>query len=313
MKNKTRILVLGADGFIGSSIIRSFVEKGEYLVRAFDYFKDGKIKNLQNIVKKIEIFPGDFQSKDDVARALKGIDYVFHFLSSTTPGSSMNNPIIDMNTNVFGMLSLLEECKKSKIKKIIFASSGGTIYGDQGKNKYKETDNTNPISPYGISKLTIEKYLEYYKKNYNLDYLVLRYANLYGQYQNISGTQGIISIFLNRIKNDEPIQIFGDGKQIRDYLYIDDAIKMTLLLFDKKTKYNLYNIGSGKGVSTIDVVKKIEKMIHKRANVYWLPERKIDVKKIILDITRFNKECSYMPKININEGIKKTWEWIVEI
>jgi UDP-glucose 4-epimerase len=304
------ILILGADGFIGSSMAASLLRDSKYQISAFDFFKDGKSKNLEGYRGIIEFASGDFLNRKDLKKALQNVDYVFHFLSSTTPGSSMNDPLIDINTNVIGMLSLLDECVAAKVKKVIFSSSGGTVYGDQGKLKYSENDNTNPISPYGISKLTIEKYLEYYKINHGLDYLILRYSNLYGPGQNISGTQGIIPIFLNLISHNEPITIYGDGENVRDYLYIDDAIEITKQLFNKENKYNLYNVGSGQGESTNEIIKAIEKIINKKAIINWLPDRKIDVKRIILDTTRLTNEIKYSPKVTVGDGIKKTWDWL---
>jgi UDP-glucose 4-epimerase len=307
---KNKILVLGADGFIGSNMIEALIKEKNYSVRAFDFFRNGISRNLEPFREKIQFFPGDFLNRSDIRKSLKGVSHVFHFLSSTTPGSSMDDPLVDINTNVFGMLMFLDECVKADVKKIIFSSSGGTVYGNDGKNKCKEEDPTNPISPYGISKLTIEKYLEYYKIRSGLEYLILRYSNLYGPRQNISGSQGIIPIFLNLIKKEKPIEIFGDGKNIRDYLYIDDAIAVTKILFKKKTKYNIYNIGSGRGFSIIDVVASIEKLTGKKAKIKWMHERNTDVKKIILDISRAREETGYFPKISLKEGLNKTWEWI---
>ena len=309
MTKKDKILVLGADGFIGSNLVRSLLKDG-HVIRAFDLFKDGQSRNLQDIEDKIEIFAGNFLNNDDIKRALDNIDYIFHFISLTTPGSSMNDPLIDVDTNIRGTISLLDECVNAGVKRVIFASSGGAIYGDQGKESYNEYDNTNPVSPYAISKLTIEKYLEYYSLHRGLDYLILRYANPYGVGQNVVGSQGIIPIFLNLVKQNKKITIFGDGENVRDYIYIDDAIELTRLIFNKDTKYKIYNIGSGVGASINNVVDILETVVGKKIDVEMQSARDIDVRKIVLDIDRISNEVVYKKKTTLSEGIRKTWGWL---
>lgn len=310
-----KVLILGADGFLGSNLTESLVKDGKYKIRAFDLFPDGKSRNLEAFQKKIEIFQGNFFNKYDLRRALKGIDYVFHFISLTTPGSSMEDPLIDIDTNIRGTVRLLEECVKAKIKKFIFPSSGGAIYGNQGKDLLSEDDTLNPISPYAISKLTIEKYLEYYRAHRKLDYLIIRYSNPYGPRQNVVGSQGIIPIFLNLVKENKPIVIFGDGENIRDYIYIDDAISNTKKLVFKgnQPKNRIYNIGSGEGTTINQIVEIMGKVTQKKVKINKMPQRKSDVRKVVLNTERIKKEIDFSIKTGLEEGIKKTWEWIKEI
>jgi len=307
-KRKEKILVLGADGFIGSNLVRSFLRDEEYLIRAFDLFKDGQTRNLKEVQDKIEIFPGNFLNRDDIKKALIGVDYVFHFISLTTPGSSMNDPLVDVDTNIRGTIVLLDECANAGVERVIFSSSGGAIYGNSSKGYFEEDDATNPISPYAISKLTIEKYLEYYKINRGLDYLILRYANPYGPGQNVVGSQGIIPIFLNLIRQEKPITIFGDGENVRDYIYIDDLINITKLLFKKRNQYNVYNVGSGGGTTINHVLGIIQNLIEKKIQVNKQPSRNVDVRRIVLDIKRVLNETKYVPSVSLKEGIIKTWE-----
>ncbi len=306
-----KILILGADGFLGSNLVFALLKDKKNEVRAFDLFKDGASQNLELVRKKIEIFQGNFLNKDDLRKALQGIDYVFHFVSFTTPGSSMSDPLIDIDTNLRGTINLLEECVKAKVKKIIYPSSGGAIYGDQKKKKYSEEDALCPISPYAISKMAIEKYLEYYRIAKGLDYLIARISNPYGPHQNVIGNQGIIPIFLNLIKNNQPISIFGDGQNIRDYIFVDDAIdNLVNLSFRSKNKYRVYNIGSGEGVSINELIETIKKITRKRIKTNRLSQRKADVRSIVLDVARIQEELGFGPKITLEQGIKKTWEWI---
>lgn len=306
---QSKILILGADGFLGSNLTKSLLRDKKYKIRAFDLFKDGVSRNLAGLENKLEIFPGNFLNKEDVKKALMGIDYVFHYISLTTPGSSMNDPLIDVDTNIRGTIVLLEECAKAKVKKIIFSSSGGAIYGNQDKKSLSEDDPQNPISPYAISKLAIEKYLEYFRLNRGLDYLILRYSNPYGPGQNVVGSQGIIPIFLNLAKQGKPITIFGDGKNMRDYIFIDDAIENTKkLAFRMNLKYRLYNIGEGKGATINQVVGIIQKAIGRKIASKKMPARSIDVRRIVLDIGRAKKEILYSLETTLEKGIMETWK-----
>lgn len=310
---KKNILVLGADGFIGSNLIFSLLKDKAYNIKAFDLFKNNQTKNLEKVKGEIEIISGNFLNRNDIIEALTGVDYVFHFISLTTPGSSRLEPLIDIETNIRGTVVLLEECVKAGVKKIIFPSSGGAIYGNNSKTIYSETDQTNPISPYAISKLTIEKYLEYFKINYGLEYLILRYSNPYGPRQNITGNQGIIPIFLGLIKQNKPIVVFGDGENVRDFIYIDDLIEATKILAFKDTEYRLYNVGSGEGKSINEVVSIIKNITKRDVDVKHLENRTSDVKVNVLDIRRVVSETGLIPKVSLEEGVKRTWEWINSI
>ncbi len=301
---KQKILILGADGFIGSNLAKSLHKERKYKIFAFDLFKDGLSKNLDCFSDDFIMIQGNFLNRDDLKKALKGIDYVFHFISLTTPGSSMNDPLIDVDTNIRGTITLLDECANAKVKRVIFSSSGGAIYGNTQKELLSEDDSTNPISPYAISKLTIEKYLEYYKMNRELDYLILRYANPYGPGQNVVGSQGIIPIFLNLVKQGKPITIFGDGKNIRDYIYVDDLVNITKLIFTKKTKHSIYNIGSGLGVSINNIVDIMQDMVGKKIAINYQPDRHVDVRSIVLNMDRTMNEIGNISITNLRNGIK---------
>lgn len=306
-----KVLILGADGFLGSNLAKSLIKDRKYKIRAFDLFEGGVLRNLKGFEKKVEIFPGNFLNRADLKKALEGVDYVFHYISLTTPGSSMKDPLIDVDTNIRGTVVLLEECAKAKVKKTIFPSSGGAIYGNQDKKLLSENDQQNPISPYAISKLAIEKYLEYFRLNHGLDYLILRYSNPYGPGQNIVGSQGIIPIFLNLAKQGKEITIFGDGKNERDYIFIDDAIENTKkLAFKKKTGYRLYNFGKGKGVTINEVIRAMRKVTGKNVKIRKKPARSVDVRRVVLDISRIKKEIQYSSRVSLEKGIQKTWEWV---
>ena len=312
MNINEKILVLGADGFIGGNLTKCLMKKNNIEVIAFDLFRDNKARNIPSS-KNLKLFSGNFLNKDDLRRALSGVDYVFHLISLTTPGSSMNDPLIDVETNIKGTITLLDECVKSGVKRVIFSSSGGAIYGNQESDGFSEDDKTNPISPYAISKLTIEKYLEYYRVHFGLEYLILRYSNPYGPGQNVKGSQGVIPIFLNLVKNDDIINVFGNGENIRDYIFIDDLIDMTLRLYDQDNLHRIYNVGSGESFSINDIIAIIRKITMKDVNVKYLPARSIDVDKVRMDTKRVFQEIGKKKMSALNDGVKKTWDWIISL
>ncbi|MBT3864703.1 NAD-dependent epimerase/dehydratase family protein [Candidatus Peregrinibacteria bacterium] len=305
-----RCLVLGADGFLGSHLVDGLLSKG-FEVRAFARFSEGKSKNLEHLRDKIEFVAGDFLNQDDIDKATKDIDIVFHFVSFTTPASSINDPLIDIDTNIRGTVQLLEKCAKNGVKQLVFPSSGGTVYGNISKDMFSEDDLTMPVSPYGISKLTIERYLEYFKINFGLNYLALRYSNPYGTRQNLAGGQGIIPIFLNRIKTGEPITIFGDGENVRDYIYVGDCVDLTMQILSKEDRaFNLYNVGSGVPISINDLVRVIQKVTGKEFSIERLPDRSCYLKKVVLDNTRLLQEVGSRGLVGLEEGIELMWKSI---
>ena len=190
----TTCLILGGNGFIGSHLAEGLVEKG-YTVRVFDNFMTGMF-NLETIKDKIEIIKGDFLNEIDVCNALRNVEYVFHYVATTIPATAIKDPIYDIETNIIASVKLFQSAINNNVKKIIFSSSGGTIYGNPIRFPIRETDPVNPFNPYAISKLAIEQYLYYFHYTYGLDYTVFRYSNPYGERQNPYGKQGVISIFL---------------------------------------------------------------------------------------------------------------------
>ena len=305
-----KCLILGADGFLGSHLTDNLFSRG-YEIRAFDRFREGKSNNLEHLRGKIEFLAGDFLNQNDINEGLRGIDVVFHFVSLTTPASSIKDPFIDIDTNLRATVQLLEKCVKNNVQQFIFSSSGGTVYGNLNKDKFSEDDLTIPTSPYGISKLAIERYLEYFKVNFGLDYLVLRYSNPYGSRQNTLGSQGVVPIFLNRIKTGEAISIFGDGENVRDYIYIDDCIDLTMKIFSKNNRqFNLYNVGSGEAISVNCLVQMIEKATGQKILIKRLPTRSCDVRKVVLNNLRLLQEIGEKEFVDLEKGLKLTWDLI---
>ena len=300
-------LILGGNGFIGSHLAESLLHDG-HNVTIFNSIK--RVTSDQNRSSKVKFIKGDFLKEKELNEALGDIDYVFHYISTTNPATSLRNPVYDIDSNVIGSVRLFQMCVKNNIKKIIFPSSGGTIYGEPINLPVKETDSQDPVNPYAIGKLMIEKYLYYFNYVYSIDYCVLRYSNPYGEGQNPTGLQGVIPIFLNKIKNGESPIVYGDGSMIRDYIYIDDAIEATLKAIDKKTNYRTFNIGSGKGTSINELLDIISDVVGSTINPIHEGSGENYISKIILDISRAKSEIHWEPKTDLHEGISRTWDWI---
>jgi UDP-glucose 4-epimerase len=304
MKNKC--LVLGANGFIGSHLVDSLTDSG-YEVRAFDRYPDTRTRFIKN--DKVELFAGNFLNRNDLARAVKDVDYVFHFVSTTTPATSENDPLIDIETNIKMSVELFQECVKQGVKKVIFPSSGGSVYGKLADNANEETL-AEPVSPYAIGKLTIEHYLRYFATKHGLEHVVYRIANPYGERQAVNAKQGVIPIFLSQIREGQPITVLGDGSMVRDYIYVKDVADMIVQSFEK-TKASTYNLSSGTGVSLNELVQVIKKVIDVEFEVkYKENNMSTFAEKIVLDTSRFTKEFGIKPKVDLKEGIRITWDFV---
>lgn len=301
-----KCLVLGANGFIGSHLVDSLA-KADYEVRAFGRFRSSEAQFLSH--PNIELFQGDYLNQSDVRAALKNVDFVFHFISTTTPATAEDNPLIDIDTNVRASVELFQLCVKARVKRVIYASSGGAIYnGDYGI--YSETDPTLPVSPYAIGKLTIENYLRYFQTKHGLHYTVFRMANPYGERQPFWRKQGVIPIFLEKICKDEPLLILGDGSMIRDYIYIGDLIEMIVATLRKKPKYPVYNLGSGRGYSVNEIVEAVKKVTKKEPKIESHPAPSTYAHKSVLNINRFVDEFGITPTTSLEKGMRVTYRYI---
>lgn len=303
-----KCLVLGGAGFIGSHLVDELVSRG-HRVRVFD-LPNVSTQNLKQSIHSIELVGGDFENISDVLPLLKDIDVVVHLVGTTLPGTSNTNPAYDVETNVIGTLRLFEEAVRQGVKKIVYASSGGTVYGIPESLPIPEDHPTNPICSYGITKLTVEKYLALFRHLYDLDYAVLRFANPYGPRQRIRSVQGAIAVFLGNVLHDEGITIWGDGNVARDYFYISDLVSACVKAIETQTASKVFNIGSGRSTSLNEILAVIRDITGKEPVVLYTPSRKLDVPINCLDTARAQKELGWSPKVNLEEGIARTWEWL---
>ena len=305
MDHFMKVLVLGGNGFIGSHLVDKLIKEGHF-VRVFDKNEEHYRRSLANV----DYHLGEFGNRGLLSEALNGIDVVVHLISTTLPKTSNDDPVFDVQSNLIESLFLLEQCVANKIKKIIFASSGGTIYGIPESVPVIEENPTNPICSYGICKLTIEKYLSLFKQLHKLDFVIIRPSNPYGGRQNPFGIQGVIPIFLGKIIRNEPIQIWGNGDIIRDYIFVKDLVNAFYNAIIYKTTSQIFNIGSGEGHSLNDLLSIMKNVTGRDLSVTYTNSRIYDVPKIYLDITRATNELKWEPLTSLEQGIKHTWDFV---
>jgi len=302
-----KCIIYGGGGFIGSHLADGLLNDG-HSVTIFDK-QNFKRDNIVHIKNEIEIIEGDFSNEIDIKNSIKGQEIIFHLVSSTLPSTSNENEIYDIESNLISTLHLLRESVNNKIKKIIFISSGGTVYGIPDVTPIPETFAGKPLCSYGIIKKTIEEYIYMYGKLYGLDYTILRLSNPYGERQNPFAAQGAIAVFLKKAILNEQIEIWGDGNIVRDYIYIKDvidAIKKSLPnLKDKK----LFNIGYGKGYRLNEILDIIKKVTSINIKVNYTEARSIDVPNNVLDISAAKKYLNWEPKEKLESGIEKTYRY----
>lgn len=302
-----KILVTGGSGFIGSHLVTHLSNAGYEVI---SLSRQGKVHNLDVDLKNVTYQKGDFSDEKILNNILPEIDIVIHLAWSSIPTQNTSSFSADIETNISGSIKLLNACIDNKIKKFLFISSGGTVYGIPKQVPIKEDHPLDPISSYGIGKVCIEKYLHLYETIGGLDYSIFRVSNAYGTLQNIKKGQGIIGIFLSKIKKGEPIEIWGNGEIIRDFIYVSDLAKIITMTIDKDLKYKVYNLGYGTGYSLNDIIDKMKQVTGQDFIINYKEGRKIDVPINVLSIEKLITEIRYIPKVTLDRGIEKVWNWV---
>jgi len=309
-RNRGSCLILGGCGFIGSHVAEGLLEAG-YHVRVFDKI-NVSTRNIDHLISEIDLREGDFTDEEAVGSALQKIDYLYHFVGTTLPKTSTDNPVYDVESNVVGTLKLLDRAAREQVKKVIFCSSGGTVYGIPQTIPIPEDHSTNPTCSYGISKLTIEKYLELYYRTRGLHYLCFRLSNPYGERQNVHSIQGAIAVFLGLVKDEKPLVIWGRGETTRDYIYVRDIVPIFVKAVDVNPPWRVLNLGSGQGTTLNELVALIKDVTRRKIAVCHTEERTIDVPVNVLDISRIRQAFDFTPQTSLAEGILRTWEWLLQ-
>jgi UDP-glucose 4-epimerase len=300
------ILFLGGMGFIGKNLVEAFLQSGEYRCLVFN--SGNFIPEPSLLFKQVPIYVGDACAGDVLAKVLTEhpVDILCHLVSTTVPSTSNQNMAFDIESNLKGTVQILDLAVKHGVKKVVYLSSGGTIYGIPRSNPVSEDAPTNPICSHGIVKVAVEKYLHLYQHLYGLEYLVCRVSNPYGEYHH-SKIQGIINVVLGKILKGEEIVIWGDGNTVRDYMYVKDTAQIILKLIRAGVSNEIVNIGSGSGTSINEVLHLIR---HELGNfpVSYREARSFDVGKIVLDTTKLHSHISHV-LMPMPDGLWATIEW----
>lgn len=298
------VLLTGGNGFIGSHVVDGLLKIG-CGVRVFAR----KHERFRRPNPLVDYRLGEFDDLSSLAEALAGVDVVYHLLSSTVPATAAASPIYDVESNLIGALRLITLMKTMNVRRIIFFSSGGTVYGPPEELPIKEAHPTRPINSYGIVKVAIENYLLAAARNGELSPLILRLSNPYGPRQGHDGVQGVISTFLSRIYRGLPVEVWGNGSVVRDYIYVSDVASLCQRLVDTNVT-GVFNVGSGAGVSIAEILEIVRQVTRDGAEVIYKDGRVLDVERNFLDIAAIKKEFGWEPAYDLRSGIEETWEWI---
>ncbi|MDP3882999.1 MAG: GDP-mannose 4,6-dehydratase [Candidatus Staskawiczbacteria bacterium] len=303
--NNKNILITGGVGFIGSHLVDKLIKDG-HGVAIIDNLSTGRKENLNSNA----VFYGlDIQSPEvsEVFEKEKP-EIIFHYAAQIDVRKSVEDPIESAKTNILGSLNILENCRKFGVKKIVFASTGGAIYGEADVIPTPESYTARPVSPYGIEKLIVEHYLDFYKKECGLDYLILRFANVYGPRQNSKGEAGVIAIFCDNILDGKNPIINGDGKQTRDFVFVNDVVSCNILGLEKN-KTGVFNVGTGKETDINAIFQKINGFFGSKDKEIHVPAKKGEQQRSCLDIKKAERDLGWHPECKLEDGLKQTIKW----
>lgn len=305
------VCVIGAGGFIGSHLVDAFLSEG-FRVRALSRKLPGLLNSNAESHPCFSAYNVDICNELDLKETIKGFDIVVHLANSSLPHSSNLNPINDVSTNLVGSLNVINACIKNNVKKLVFISSGGTIYGNPITVPIDESHPTNPTCSYGINKLATEKYLQLYGNLYGLNYGILRLANPYGGRQRLDTGQGVVPAFLRKAIRSEPLEVWGDGTVVRDFLYISDVIRAIVLACQYDGNEKIFNIGSGLGLSLNQLIDFIEDLLSTKLNVVYKDARAFDVPTNVLSIQKATSHLNWIPTISPKEGLSLYYEYLLQ-
>ena len=297
-------VVVGASGFIGSHLVDGLLAAG-YRVKALARHLPGLISPVAQANPALTLSPLSMGDGLALQEAIEGAELVFHLASGSLPQSSNRDPQADAQGNLLGALKVLEAARQAQVKRLVMVSSGGTVYGAPQQVPIPETHPTEPTCSYGICKLAIEKYVALYRQLHGLDGLVLRVANPYGERQRLDATQGVVPVFLGKALRGEPLQIWGDGSTVRDFLHISDVVAALLAAARYSGEERLFNVGSGEGLSLNQLVDLLGSELQRPLAVEYLPARGFDVPTNVLCIERAQRCLGWSPQVPVAEGLHR--------
>lgn len=300
-------VVLGGGGFIGTNLCRALVGRGAK-VQAF-----GRSRSFPRALDEVAWISGSFSDPAAVARAIEGNEVVFHLIGGNTPASSNMDPAADLATSALNTLHMLDICRTAGVRKVVFVSSGGTVYGVPDRTPIPEDAPTDPISAYGISKLTVEKYLGLYRHLHGLDYAVLRVANPFGNYQTTVKKQGVIAAIIERALAGEVVEVWGTGEVVRDFIHVDDVVEALIAAVGYSGDHHVFNVGCGVGRSINQIIADIGTVIG-RGTIPTIhkPVRQADVPVNVLDIRLIEREMGWRPRVDWMGALRDTVAWMAD-
>lgn len=304
------IAVLGGGGFIGSAIVDRLLQDGHDL----RVLERPRVEPHREFLPRehVEWQAGDFMNLHDIGSAIEGADAVIHLVWTTIPETSKDDPVFDITSNLIASVQLLKLMVAKGVSRIVFISSGGTVYGKPIYLPIDEQHPTDPSVPYGITKLAIEKYLGLFRNLHGLDTTVLRVSNPFGPRQRPETGQGVVATFLNRILRDEVLEIWGDGTVVRDYIHVSDVAEAFASALAYHGPHSVFNVCSGEGTSLNELMGMIERVIGSEVSRRYTAGRPFDVPVSVLDNSLARRELGWMPRVSLEDGLASTADWMKE-
>lgn len=298
-----KVAVIGAGGFLGTNLAR-FLRSRVKDVRCF-----GRTRAFPDAIQGLSWVTGELADVR-LAATVAGCDVVVHLASTSTPATADRDIVADAEANVMGTLRLMEHCVAGGVGRLVFLSSGGTIYGIPSRIPTPESAPTDPITAYGVAKLAIEKYLEIFRRRHGLDYRILRVANIYGPYQTADKGQGVVAAFLARALAESPLDIWGDGQVIRDYVFVADVAEAVWAAMFHTGSHRTFNIGGGTGTSVLQIAAIIERLVGCPLTRNFHPARPVDVPISVLDHSLATRELGWNPDVALDQGLAQALAWM---
>ena len=305
-----RVLVTGGAGFIGSHTVDALVASGAHDVSILDDLSAGKRSQVNPAAR---FYHADIRNADEVAMivAREKPELIVHLAAQMDVRRSVAQPVFDAMVNLVGFLNLIEAAREHGLRRVVFASTGGAIYGEQDQFPCDESHPQRPVSPYGVAKLATEAYLFFYKVQYGIDYLALRYANVYGPRQDPHGEAGVVAIFCGRILEGKPCTIFGDGGQTRDYVYVGDVVRANLAAVNGAAS-GAINIGTGVETSVNQLYQTLATAAGTSMQPNHAPPRQGEQRRSVISPARAARELNWRAEVTLEDGLKRTFKYFQE-
>ena len=303
-----KVTVLGGGGFIGSAIIDRLLGEG-HSIRVFERPRIDPYRPFTDS-EQVEWINGDLMSVHDIREAVRGVDAVMHLVSTTLPKSSNDDPIYDVQSNLIASLQLLQVMVEEQVRRVVFISSGGTVYGQPQYLPIDERHPTEPMVSYGITKLAIEKFMVMFQHLHGLKPVILRVTNPYGERQRVETAQGAVGVFLDRIIRGQPSEIWGDGSVSRDYIHVSDVAQAFARALTYEGSQVVFNVSTGKGTPLTELLQIIGEVTGLPVNAQFKPARPFDVPVSVLDNTLAQAQLGWKPVVSLSDGIARTAQWM---